>query len=75
MVYRGTGNPGMEGIYYYGDFCTGRIWGLVREGGEWKTSELADTSMQITSFGEDEEGNLYVADFGGGTIYEIVEAP
>jgi glucose/arabinose dehydrogenase len=75
IVYRGRGNPSMEGIYFYGDYCSGRIWGLFREGGAWRESLLADTDVTITSFGEDEAGNLYVADFWGGVIYQVTEAP
>jgi glucose/arabinose dehydrogenase len=75
MVYRGTGNPNMDGIYFYGDYCSGRIWGLFRQGGAWDESLLADTDLTISSFGEDEAGNLYVADFGRGAVYQITEAP
>ncbi len=73
FVYRGSGNPNLQRIYVYGDFCSGRIWGFVREEGVWQTSLLADSDLRITSFGEDQAGNLYVIDFESGTIYEIIE--
>ena len=76
FVYRGTKYPQLQGIYFYGDYSTGRIWGLRRNGDGWESQELLDTSILISTFGEDEDGNLYVADIRG-TIYEIAdkEAP
>jgi glucose/arabinose dehydrogenase len=73
LVYRGPGNPTLTGIYVYGDYCSGRIWGLVQDGGAWQAGLLKETGLTITSFGEDETGNLYVADFREGAIYQITE--
>jgi hypothetical protein len=73
--YRGTQNPDLTGIYFYGDFCTGRIWGASQQGtGAWTTAELLDTSLSITTFGEDEAGEIYVAHYAptDGAIYRIV---
>ena len=75
MVYRGSDSPSLEGIYFYGDYCSGRIWGLLRDGGRWHEKLLLDTNLTITSFGEDEAGNVYVADFWGGVIYRLSGAP
>jgi len=74
VVYRGS-DPDLEGIYFYGDYCSGRIWGLVQEGGgSWDTQELlGPTSLAISAFGEDEAGNVYVADIAAGAIYELGE--
>lgn len=72
-VYRGPGNPGMQGIYFYGDFCSGRVWGLRRIGIGWQAELLQQTALAISSFGEDEAGRLYVADYTTGTIYRIDE--
>jgi glucose/arabinose dehydrogenase len=74
--YRGTQNPDLMGIYLYGDYCTGRIWGASEQaGGGWTTAELLDTSFAITTLGEDEAGELYVAQYSpsGGAIYRIVQ--
>ena len=74
--YRGNGNPGLSGVYFYGDFCTGRIWGATENNaGEWTTTVLLDTDLSITAFGEDENGEIYLAHFssGDGTIYRISE--
>jgi len=69
-VYRGPGNAAMQGIYFYGDYCSGRIWGLQNAGG-WQTQQLTQPSINISTFGEDEAGNLYVASYSGGAIYQI----
>ena len=74
-VYRGSAYPSLEGIYLYGDYCTGRIWGLVREGSLWQDHELADTSYRISTFGSDEQGNLYLADLASGQIFKIIANP
>jgi glucose/arabinose dehydrogenase len=71
FVYRGAEHPALQGIYFYADFCTGRLWGLRRNGVVWENQLLLDTALQISSFGEDEAGNLYLADFGVGDIYKI----
>lgn len=72
-VYRGKALPGLVGSYLYGDYCTGYIWGLTREAGEWRAVRLVDSGANITSFGEDEDGELYVVDRRG-AIYRIVPA-
>ncbi len=71
FVYRGASYPALQGVYFYGDFCTGRIWGMKRVGTTFVTRLLLETGMLISTFGEDEEGNLYVADYGNGRIYRI----
>ncbi|HEX8187380.1 MAG TPA: PQQ-dependent sugar dehydrogenase [Pyrinomonadaceae bacterium] len=72
-VYRGAAYPRMQGLYFYGDFCSGRIWSLKRVSGNWQSTLLLDTAIQISAFGEDEAGNLYVASYGGGDIYPLVD--
>lgn len=79
FVYRGSANPAMQGIYYYGDWCSGRIWGLRQISGSWQTSPspLLESGLRITTFGKDEAGNLLVADGYSGSIYVVnqVTAP
>ncbi len=70
-VYRGPANPAMQGIYFYADYCTGRIWGLKNDGASWQTQQLAQPPINPSSFGEDQVGNLYVADLTSGNIYLI----
>lgn len=71
FVYRGSQYPSLQGIYLYADFCSGRIWGLRRTGAGWENALLLDTDLLISTFGEDEQGNLYLADFGDGVVYKV----
>jgi len=71
MVYRGKALPHLQGTYVYGDYCSGRIWGMRRENGRWTSIELADTRLSISTFGEDEAGEVYVADHAKGGIYRL----
>jgi hypothetical protein len=69
-MYRGS-TASLRGTYLYGDFCSGRIWGLRHNGAAWEIRLLLDSALLISTFGEDESGELYVADYGTGTIYRI----
>lgn len=71
MVYRGREFPVMQGVYFYGDYCSGRIWGLRRSGTSWDEGELMDSTHKISTFGEGEDGTIYIADHGTGSIYKI----
>ena len=73
-VYRGSNIPGLQGKYLLGDYCSGKIWGLQKNGSSWENTELLDSPYQISSFGEDEGGEIYFADRTGGTIYQIIES-
>lgn len=66
-VYHGERFADLRGAYVYGDFATGKFWGLRYDGQRitWR-QELADTSLQIVSFGTDAAGELYVVDWAGG---------
>jgi glucose/arabinose dehydrogenase len=70
-VYRGALYPALQGIYFYGDYCSGRIWGMKRAGSTFATRLMLESGMVISTFGEDEEGNVYVADYNAGRIYRI----
>jgi len=71
-VYRGPSLPGLNGIYFFGDYCSGYIWGLRRTAdGDWHKLNLWKTAYKISSFGEDEAGELYVVDHGG-EVQQIV---
>ena len=71
FVYRGRLSPGMRGIYLYGDYCSGRIWGIERQVGGWSNRVLLSSGFLIPTFGEDEGGEVYVANAGDGAIYRI----
>jgi hypothetical protein len=64
-VYRGTRIPALAGFYIFGDYCSGRLWTLVRFGGAWRLSLLRDIPYLISSFGEDDAGELYLVDLSG----------
>jgi uncharacterized repeat protein (TIGR03806 family) len=68
FVYRGTRNANLVGRYVYGDFGSGRIWAL--EGGVPRL--LQDTSLLISSFGQGEDGEIYVVHYNG-AIHRLVE--
>jgi glucose/arabinose dehydrogenase len=70
-VYRGAAYPQMEGIYLYADFCSGRIWGMQYDGGNWQGTLLLDTDYLVTTFGEDEAGELYLVDYSSGNVYRF----
>lgn len=70
-VYRGTRNPPMFGAYIYGDFCSGKIWGLRYNGKEVIEHILiVDSELKISSFGEDQSGEIYILSFSG-EIYRL----
>jgi len=70
-VFRGPGNPALQGVYLYGDFCSGAIWGLRPNGSGWDNQLLASSGVLISAFGEDEQGRLYLADYGSGRLLRI----
>lgn len=66
-VYRGS-MPEWNGIYLYGDYCTGMIWGLLNTDGGWQTRLLFDLDITITSFGRAESGEIYLLSDNGGVF-------
>jgi glucose/arabinose dehydrogenase len=71
-VYRGAAFPALQGVYVFGDFCSGRIWGLRSLNGGWERAELLQSNLQIATFGEDEAGELYITGYNNGVLYRIV---
>ena len=71
-VYRGTRFPELEGAYFFGDYMTGNLWKTTRDiNGHFDTQLVRRTGRSIASFGEDDEGEVYLLSFDGG-IYRIV---
>lgn len=70
-VYRGSQYPAMQGTYFFGDYCSGFIWSLQRSGDQWEMTKRLESGVQISSFGEDVNGEVYVVDHGG-AIYQLV---
>lgn len=73
QVYRGEAYPDMDGVFFYADLCSGKIWGLRRVGAGWETNLLATEPFSITDIGADEQGNLYLTDFSDGAVFRITE--
>jgi glucose/arabinose dehydrogenase len=72
-VYRGSVIPDLQGFYLFGDFVSGRIWTIAADSEQGADAdELVDTGLQIASFAESNEGELYLLDFDAGTIHQVV---
>ena len=74
-VYRGPSLPALNGVYLYSDYCSGQVWALYRTASGWENVALLNAFFLISSFGEDEVGELYLLDHGGGAVYQLVAAP
>jgi glucose/arabinose dehydrogenase len=71
-VYRGSRYQRLAGTYIYGDYCNGIIWGATHpSNGSASSHVLIDTNLAISTFGEDLNGELYVADYDTGRLYHI----
>jgi glucose/arabinose dehydrogenase/alpha-tubulin suppressor-like RCC1 family protein/sugar lactone lactonase YvrE len=73
-VFRGPGSTRMLGLYLYADFGSGRISALARNGSNWHSRELVDTSFLTSTFGEDDAGRIYTADYLAGKIHLIEDS-
>jgi glucose/arabinose dehydrogenase len=71
IVYRGTAEPELVGHYVFADFCSGKIWTILATGGNGDQVEQADTTEQITSFGESDDGELYAVTIDG-RLFRVV---
>ncbi len=71
-VDRDPSSPSLNGVYFYGDYCSGKLLGLVHNSNNtWTSRLITDTPYNISSFGQDEQGRLYLADRGSGRIIRI----
>jgi glucose/arabinose dehydrogenase len=59
-VYRGTQSPFLAGKYIYADYGSGFIWAATKSGQSWSVQQLIDSSYLIASFGEGEDGEIYL---------------
>ncbi len=65
-VYRGERIPALQGVYLYGDWCSGTIWSATPGvEGVWEAFVSLESGRSISSFGEDEAGELYLVDYSG----------
>jgi glucose/arabinose dehydrogenase len=66
ILYRGTKLPAFKGVYIFGDYCSGTVWGLIHpEGQGWISTRLFQVPEKITSFGTDEQGDIYLVTLPG----------
>jgi glucose/arabinose dehydrogenase len=78
VVYRGVNIPGLDGTYFFGDYCSGRIWSFEFSafGGVTnfieRTSEVGSGVSGLSSFGEDAYGEIYMCSLFNGRVYKIV---
>ncbi len=71
VVYRGQVLSAWQGVYIFGDYCTGFVWGLIQNPDHsWVQQLLFETGANITAFGDDESGEVYLVDYTGG-VYQL----
>jgi glucose/arabinose dehydrogenase len=70
-VYRGHAYTSLLGSYFYGDYCGGQLYYAKRQADGWKSTLGSNTDLSISTFGQDSNGELYLADLKSGTIYQI----
>lgn len=72
FVYHGTGIQGLQGTYVFGDLNTGKIWGLQETTPNvWTRTLLATTGKTVSSFGQDQAGELYLIDYAAGSVFRV----
>jgi len=70
-VYRGVAHPELAGRYFFGDYCSGRIWDVASDGPAVQTpQDLLESGLQITGWGEGSDGELYLTAANGG-LYRL----
>lgn len=73
FVYRGENYPAFSGTYFFADYVDGIIFSLQNSGTGWVQTQELDTGLLISSFGEDQNGELYIVDYGGGNICRLID--
>lgn len=72
-VYRGSEFPALNGVYVYGDYCSGMIWtGVPNADGTVAAYPALQSNLTLSSFGENEAGELFATDLNGGEVYQVV---
>lgn len=71
-VYKGTQIPSLTNLYIFGDLSSGNVWSL-REGppGTFAQIPLLKVSFEVSSFGQDPAGELYIVDYSGGNVLKL----
>jgi glucose/arabinose dehydrogenase len=75
-VYRGRRFPALRGGYFFGDYCSGKVWAIDGDGpARQRPVELLDTERAIGSFGVDASGELYLTDLASGEVLLVTGGP
>jgi hypothetical protein len=70
-VYRGAARPDLQGRYFFGDYCSGRLWDVSAAGPSPQTPQLLLSSgLNFTGFGEDSDGEIYAVT-SNGVLYRL----
>jgi glucose/arabinose dehydrogenase len=70
-VYRGEETPFIEGVYIFGDWCSGRVWATAESDDLWQKHEIGQFDFNLSSFGENEAGELYLTDMANGRVMRL----
>ncbi|MCF8233256.1 MAG: PQQ-dependent sugar dehydrogenase [Bacteroidales bacterium] len=74
VVYRGSNYPGMAGHYFFSDYCNDKLWSLTGSEGDWEVHYHGQFGgNSFSAFGEDVNGEIYIAGIQSGIIYRIVD--
>lgn len=71
-VYRGQKYPGFYGYYFFGDWCSGRLWAMTRIGGQWQVNFAGQYPLHYSTFGDDVNNELYAGTYLSGILYRVV---
>ncbi|MBM4285111.1 MAG: PQQ-dependent sugar dehydrogenase [Deltaproteobacteria bacterium] len=73
-LYQGPGSPRMQGLYIFGNFQQngkGQVWGM--RPGSWEAALLLTVNFLLVSFGQGEDGHLYLVDYVGGAVHRVID--
>jgi glucose/arabinose dehydrogenase len=71
VIYRGRDYPPWQGVYVFGDYCSGEVWALRAVASKPELRRLADTDLTLTAIGTDYRGEILLTDGGGGALYAL----
>ena len=74
FVYRGSNYPGLYGYYFFADFCNGNIYAIDPLNGFDTTLAGSFSGKGFSTFGEDDNGELFIGDIGHGEIFRLTDA-
>lgn len=74
-VYHGKSYPAWDGVYVFGDLCSGELWGLRRVDGRWQITQLAESVLAMTAIGDSPDHEVILADQASGRILQLEFPP